>query len=306
MKIATYNVEFLFDEGEHKHSGKVWIYTKEYVAARVECLANIFSKIDADVLFLQEVASENVIQKIIDKTGKNYSFFIAETDKSDVGNAVIYKSKDCVCESIPAVTDFPVFVEGDVDTIGSRIHSRRAFVHLTTKYKNKDLHLFGLHLNSRFFVHLKDEKMLPIESVSQIEAADSLMRCEIFRFIQARKMRQVIDELFSKNKDAQIGVMGDFNSIVRETPFRTIQGEFTTHDDSLIPVTSRISIEKRYSFVGEYDGRKLIDYILISKNLDSSVKSFNILNENLVNHKNEPPQPSFVESDHAPLVLELS
>ncbi len=251
------------------------------------------------------MASANVIQKIIGKTGKNYSFFLATTDKSGVGNAVLYKSKDCVCESISATTDFPVFVEGDNDAIGSRIYSRRAFIHLTTKYNNKPLHLFGLHLNSRFFVHLRDKNMTPVETTSQIEAADSLIRSEVFRFIQARKMRQTIDALFSTNKDAQIAVMGDFNSRERETPLRVIQGEFNSHDDALISLTSRIPVEKRYSFVGEHDGKKLIDYILISKNLNSQVKSFNILNESLAYHKNELPQPSFVESDHAPLVLEL-
>jgi len=65
MKIATFNVEFLFDEGEHKHSGKTWTYSKEYVNARIEYLAKIFSEIDADVLFLQEVASTSMIEKII-------------------------------------------------------------------------------------------------------------------------------------------------------------------------------------------------------------------------------------------------
>ncbi len=305
MKIATYNVEFLFDEGEQKHSGKVWIYTKEYVAARVEYLANKLSEIDADIIFLQEVASESVVKKIIDRTGKNYLYFIAIPDKSGVGNAVMYKSKDCICESIPTTTDFPVFAEGDTDSIGSRIYSRRAFVHLTTKYNDKPIHLFGLHLNARFFVHMQDKNKMPVEAKSQIEAADSLMRCEIFRFVQARKMRQVIDGLFLADKGAQIFVAGDFNSTIRETPFRTILGEFTTHDDSLVQLTSRIPIEKRYSFIGDYDGKKLIDHVLISKNLDSSVKSFTILNADLVNHKNEWPKPSFVESDHAPLVLEL-
>jgi len=35
MKIATHNIEFLFEEGTHTHSGKEWNYTKELVEARI-------------------------------------------------------------------------------------------------------------------------------------------------------------------------------------------------------------------------------------------------------------------------------
>jgi len=304
MKIATFNVEFLFDEGEHKHSGKTWKYSKEYVESRIEHLAKVISEIDADVLFLQEVASESAIKRIIEKTGKDYSYFLAEPDKRDVGNAVIYRLKDCTVQSIPAVTDFPVIVEGDTDVLGSKLFSRRAFVSLTTTYKDKPLHLFGLHLNSRFFVHLQSKTGAPLPTETQIQAADGLIRSEIFRSIQAKKMRQVIDELFTKDKSAQIAVMGDFNSLKRETPFRIILGEFATHDDALVSADEIQPPEKPYSFIGEH-GAKIIDYILISKPLKASVKSFRILNDSLSHHINKPPAPTFIESDHAAMVVEL-
>ena len=99
--------------------------------------------------------------------------------------------------------------------------------------------------------------------------------------------------------------MGDFNSVERDTPFRIIQGEFMTNDDALVFPISYVPIEKRYSFIGNY-GPKLIDYILISKPLESRVKTLHILNDRLMQHSNQAPTPSFVESDHAPLVLELS
>ena len=305
MKIATFNVEFLFEEGEHKHSGKTWIYPKEYVEARIEHLSKVIGEIDADVLFLQEVASESVLKRIVEKTQKGYSYFLAEPDKRKVGNAVLYRLKDCEVRSVPAITDFPVMVEGDIDDLGSKLFSRRAFVSLTTTYKDKPLHLFGLHLNSRFFIHLQSKTGMPLPTETQMQAADSLIRSEVFRSIQSRKMRQVIDEIFSKDRSAQIAVLGDFNSQERETPFRIIAGEFTTHDDALVSPAEMVPLEKRYSFVGEH-GPKLIDYILISKSLQPEVKSFNILNEKLSYHSNKPSTPTFVESDHAPLVIELA
>lgn len=305
MKIATFNVEFLFDEGEHIHSGKTWSYSPEYISARVDHLANVISSIDADFLFLQEVASASMIEKIIKKSGIDYSYFLATPDNRSVGNAVIYKPTDCIVESIPAVTQFPVMVEGDTDLIGPKLHSRRAFVHLITTYNGKPLHLFGLHLNSKFVINLlskNNRTPLPIET--QMDAADGLIRSEIFRAVQARKMRQVIDKLVSEDKDAQIVVMGDFNSIERDVPLRIIQGEFEKLPDALVSPAGQIPIENRYSFIGD-QGKKLIDYILITKNLETSMKSFKILNGGLSHHSNKPPAPTFIESDHAPLVLEI-
>jgi exonuclease III len=68
--------------------------------------------------------------------------------------------------------------------------------------------------------------------------------------------------------------------------------------------------EKRYSFIGDdngdgKNGKKLIDYILISKPLEVEIKSFQIYNETLSHHNNKPPVPTFIESDHAPVVVEL-
>ncbi|MCX6719257.1 MAG: hypothetical protein NTZ38_02690, partial [Candidatus Taylorbacteria bacterium] len=154
MKIATFNVEFLFGEGEHKHSGKTWFYSPDYVEARVNHLAKVISDIDADFLFLQEVASADTLERIIAKTGKNYSYFLATPDNRSVGNAVIYKPTDSKVESIPAVTDFPVMVEGDTDSIGPKLHSRRAFVHLSTTYNGKQYKIMTVndgHFNNNMF-----------------------------------------------------------------------------------------------------------------------------------------------------------
>lgn len=121
MKVATQNIEFLFGEGAHSHSGKEWNYSKEFVEARIEHFGKLFSSIDADVLLLQEIASESVIQRIIARSGIEYSYFFAAPDQNGVGNVILYKDKNAVCASIPAVSPLPVFIEGDTDTLGSRM-----------------------------------------------------------------------------------------------------------------------------------------------------------------------------------------
>ena len=119
MKIATHNIEFLFEEGIHTHSGKEWSYTKELVEARIEHFSKLFSEINADIILLQEIASKSVIERIIARTGIDYSYFFAAPDQNGVGNVVLYKQKDAVCESIPAPTSLPVFVEGESMSLAS-------------------------------------------------------------------------------------------------------------------------------------------------------------------------------------------
>ena len=122
MKIATHNLEFLFEEGMHAHSGKEWNYTKELVEARIDHFSKLFSEINADILLLQEVASKSVIERIIEKTGIDYSYFFATPDQNGVGNVVLYKQKDAICESIPAIKKKKNFIEGDDDIIGTPIY----------------------------------------------------------------------------------------------------------------------------------------------------------------------------------------
>jgi endonuclease/exonuclease/phosphatase family metal-dependent hydrolase len=308
MRIATHNVEFLFGEGEHEHSGQTWNYTKEYVTARIEHLGKLYSEIDADILFLQEVASAEVIARIIERTGKSYYSYLATPDVNGVGNAVLYKQKDAVCESIPARTEsLPVFIEGDEDTIAERIWSRRDFVGIETLYEGKPLHLFGLHIKANFLVGQKDAADETLPMTTQITSADGLIRSELFRFSQARKMRQVIDELFAGNHDAAILIAGDFNADERNTVYRIISGVIKDAPDSLTSASVTMPKEKRFT-VGKNGNKALIDHILLSKNLEQRMTSVRILNENLpdiVGCKNVPPAPSCVESDHFPIVVEL-
>jgi len=307
MKIATYNVEFLFDEGDHRHSGKDWVYSNKYVEARIEHLAGKLSEIDADVVFLQEIGSADTVERIIARTGIPYRLFLAKPDRSGVGNAVLYRPGDAEVRSIPAAGSFPVMVEGDQDAIGTQIASRRDFIHLKMTYRDRPLHLFGLHLNSRFHIalRLKDKSKAPSPIETQMDATDALIRSEIVRCVQARAMRKEIDSLFAQDPNALIAVMGDFNSQSREAPLRIIQGELEARSDTLVRIEEGLPSIDAYSFIGDH-GKKLIDHVLVSKALERSVTSFKILNTGLVHHQNMPPTPTYVESDHAPLLFELA
>jgi exonuclease III len=306
MKIATHNMKFLFEEGTHTHSGREWNYTREFVEARVDHFSKLFSEINADIILLQEIASESIIKRIIARMGINYSCFFATPDQNGVGNVVLYKQKDTVCESIPAVTSLPVFIEGDTDTIGSRIWSRRDFVHMKTTWQGKKLHVVGVHIKANFLVPEKNTAGEVQSMTTQIATADGLIRSEVFRFSQAKKLRELIDTFFVADPNASVIVGGDFNAEENCAVYRIIRGVIEDSPDTLIESSLRVEQEKRFSSLSTTFGRmRLIDHILISKNLEPHLTDVQILNKNISSTKNVAPTPTLVGSDHAPIFINL-
>ncbi|MFA5987653.1 MAG: endonuclease/exonuclease/phosphatase family protein [Candidatus Paceibacterota bacterium] len=306
MKIATHNLSFLFEEGTHTHSGKEWNYTKGFVEARIDHFSKLFSEINADIILLQEVASKSVIERIIARTGIDYSYFFAVPDHDGVGNVVLYKQKNVMCESIPALTSLPVFVEGDVDVLGPRIWSRRDFVHMEVPWNGKKLHVFDVHIKANFLVPEKNTKNEASSMTAQITAADGLIRSEIFRFSQAKKLRELVDLFFATDPESLVVVGGDYNAEENFSVYRIIRGVINNVSDTLMEASSKLGQEKRFSLLLPGSGRRVLsDHILISKNVESHLIDVKILNDNISENKNMAPNPTLVGSDHAPIIIEL-
>ena len=293
MKIATYNLCFLYGEGMHKHSGKDYMFSEDFVEERINYFVKEFTKVNADILFVQELGSEEVLKKIIQKMEENYEYFIAEPDVNGVGNAVLYKINNCKCESVPAKTSLPVFIDKDQDMLGSRMYSRRDFVHLSTMYNNKIIHFLGIHIKSNFLVPEQSVNGVAKPMISQTEVAEGRIRSEFFRFSRAKKVRELVDNFFIDSDLANVVVLGDFNSHVKNPVFKIIQGEVKDSPDYLIPITNDIS----------KDG--LIDHILVSKNIKEQVLSVEILNDYEFDSKSKDSFPYFIESDHPILMFSL-
>lgn len=286
MRIGTYNLKFLFDEGTRLHSGKKCTFTADFVEQRFAFFAKQFDLLDADILFLQELGDESALQKILKQIKDSYSYFVAQSDKYGVGNAVIYKNNlECVCSSVPTNARLPVFNEKDEDILGSRMWSRRDYVKLETTYQDMPLVLFGVHIKSRFLMY-KEGASFPEspETLTQVDMADAIIRSEMFRLSQAKKVRELVDEVFRGNQDSQVGVLGDLNTIESSEMFKIIVGKLKDRNDTLV-----------HTF-----GSDTVDHILISKLLENQVTGKTIFNESVM-----PESPDSIGSDHAPLVIEL-
>jgi endonuclease/exonuclease/phosphatase family metal-dependent hydrolase len=304
MKVITQNLEFLFNEGTHFHSGKEWGYTSAFVDARTKHFADFFKQEDADVIFLQELASEEELERIIKQSTIPYVYFLAAPDKDGVRNAILTKAHQEETRSIPSVSEIPVFITGDADGIGPRLWSRRDHAYVKIMHGNTPYHLVCIHLKSNFGLPERsvDGVARPIQS--QMDFADGMIRSELFRASQAKSARKVIDELFEADSEARVIVAGDFNTEPSTPIFKIIQGGIKDLPDYLPLTTKAVKEEDRYTvLLGEE--KYLADHILVSKVLKPQIESVTIYNKNLPKERNAHPIPHVIQSDHAPVIVEF-
>jgi endonuclease/exonuclease/phosphatase family metal-dependent hydrolase len=309
MKIGTFNLRDLFDEGTHSFyfSAGQFTYAADFVQKRIDSFSRTIRELDSDILFLQEVASEKVLARIIEQTKLGYSHFIAKPDRRGIANAVLFRVPNCSCVSVPPAGPLPVFIEGDEDSYGTHIasDSRREFIRLETTYRGLPLTAIGVHLKSAVGVAKKDRNGQPLAVVTQLDAADGLIRATLFKLSQVRRLREIVDSVFVREGDAaQVVVLGDFNALEDTYALRIVRGELKGSLTALSNACDDVPERKRFSHIKK--GRKrLIDHILVSKSIEQSVRSVKILNAKLHDQTNEKEAPLLVESDHAPIVMEL-
>ena len=174
-------------------------------------------------------------------------------------------------------------------------------------WNGKKLHVVDVHIKANFLMPEKNTLGEPKPMTTQITAADGLIRSEVFRFSQAKKLRELIDTFFATDPNASVIVGGDYNAEENYAVYRIIRGVINDAPDTLSEAGIKIEPEKRFSSLSTTLGRKrLLDHFLISKSLEPHLGSVQILNDAIFENKNIAPNPDLVGSDHAPIVIELN
>ncbi len=308
MKIGTFNLRDLFDEGHcFPFYGEEVTYTADFVKRRVTWIVAMIRKADPDILFLQEVASASVLARIVSEMELGYTVFSGEPDQRGIANAVLYRLSNCACSSMPAEGPLPVFMEGDEDLYGKRIAdiTRRGFVKLETLYHERPLTLIGVHVKASFGIEGRYTDGKRVHATTQLDAADNFIRSAIVRLSQARKLREIADTLFLRDgDDAQVVIIGDFNALEYSEVLRIIRGELGETPASLSDACDMVPECKRFSHI-KHGKRRLIDHIMVSRGIQKSVRSVKIFNRKLRDQTTTTAATLAVESDHAPIVMEL-
>ena len=294
ITIATYNVKDLFDSVNES--------TETHLNRKLDTLAAVVSKVDADVLALQEVGSEAVLDRLRERLPGMYDFRI-------VGTADARGIRCALLARLPvrghqvhtaAQLDFPRFVETDPLPFGARIPLRRGVVHAEIDAGALGVvHALVLHFKSARPVPFRRADGMAVAPVTAREHVEGELRTLVWRASEALFVRGLVDDLAAKNPGHHLLVTGDYNDVPASTTLRIVSG---AEPNALHSAADALEGD-RFSVL--HRGTRLeIDHMLLSTGLRARVTRARYVNDGLRDHSTlqdeDFPTP---DSDHAPLVV---
>jgi endonuclease/exonuclease/phosphatase family metal-dependent hydrolase len=325
LRIATFNIENL-DTSSSKSSPSL--------ALRAPVLRTMLKRINADILCLQEVHG----QELPNHTSQNPKRDLAALDFVLDGTA--YQTFHRVCtltsDKVPynernlvVLSRWPIVASHQYknDYIATLEYRKvtavpaesaktlgweRPILRAEIDIPNVGLvNIINLHLKSRLATSVNGQKLNNYSWASAAGWAEGYFLSSIKRVGQALETRVLLDDIFSRDPEANIVVCGDFNSEPGEVPVEAICGRVENtgnaeiRNNVMIPCSLAIADSVRFSHLHQGKGN-LLDHMLISHSLFGRFVRSAILNEDL--HDESLPFASdlkFPESDHAPFVSEF-
>lgn len=299
LSIATYNVLDLFDPEPGDEAGKTLLDEK------IAFLTRKLDDVDADVVGLQEIGSEDALERLASSLARGpYARVVGTPDARGIRCALLTRLPILAAEVLttPALP-FPVFVEGDPPPFGARLPLRRGVVQVELDAGGDRERLFVLvvHFKSGRPAPLKTAAGEVVEPQSSFAAMQGTVRSVVFRAAEALFVRQALDAIFARHPEARIAVVGDFNDVWSSIVFRAVRG---LKDTELFDATRSIPYERRHTLM-HFGSTRAIDHVLVSAPLLARVTSAHVFNEDLRDHDalRAAGETRFADSDHAPLVV---
>lgn len=170
------------------------------------------------------------------------------------------------------------------------------------------LHLLNLHLKSKIPIDVAGQKEDAYTWESASGWAEGFFLSSMKRVGQALETRMLVDEIFDRDEDALVAVVGDFNADLEEVPVRAIRGDVESTGNGelagrvLVPTENSVPESSRYTLF--HMGRKeMIDHLLVSRSLLRYHRSTEIHNELLHDESvGFATDEKYPESDHAPVI----
>jgi endonuclease/exonuclease/phosphatase family metal-dependent hydrolase len=317
FSIATFNVKDLLGAGDAPGA-------RQALDAKLDWLAEMIARVDADVLGLQEVGPLAVLGELCDRVASRGAR--ADYRERIVGTADDRGIRNALVSRVPVITsaihapsrlDFPVFQAGDPPPFGDRVPMRRGIVHAAVDGGALgQVDVLVAHLKSKRRLFLRDAagERLRSEVLSGRELAEAELRSLVWRCSEALFVRGLVDALLGSDPGARIAVVGDLNDQPGSLVPRIVAG---TGTDELCSAADLVPEERRFSIL--HRGRRdLLDHVLLTRNLYALATGAHLYNEALRDHGEiglaalpplpppapPPPEPPATpDSDHAPLVV---
>ena len=211
VSIGTYNVKNLFDlvddpehiEGEYTPSGR---WNVDRYQTRLSLVAKVINEIDADILALQEVESEQVLNDLAsvirDEYGLNYTYSALSNTRDPRGIALGVLSKYPYLRAVDRPISEAIDCTNGESLNGSRPEARPIFE--VNFWGNDDQYALTLLIN-----HWKSK------------ASDDFP-CRVSEH-QKRggiQLRKLFDQWLQDSPSRGIVILGDFNSTETENPLK--------------------------------------------------------------------------------------
>lgn len=317
IRLASFNLENL-DDGPD---------VAPPLAERVAVLRPQLTRLDADILFLQEVNGQPprgprtlaALDALLEGT-EMASFHRAATESKSGGpmdkqNLVILsrwpiRDRRQLLHDLVAPPQLPDIAVSRGGAQPRPLRWDRPILYAAVELPgDRLLHVINLHLRAPLAAFVEGQKLGPFSWRSSAGWAEGFWRAAVQRNGQAFEARLLVDDIFDADGDALVAVCGDFNSEAAEMPTRILMaatedtGNNALGSRSLSPVETIIPDERRYSVI-HAGKRLLLDHMLVSRALLGCLTSAEIhntaLGDEMVGYANDGASP---ESFHAPLVV---
>jgi endonuclease/exonuclease/phosphatase family metal-dependent hydrolase len=338
FSIASFNVRDLFDDtpphviGDLDRGGfgkPEQLRAQELYRARLERLAGVLRRLDADILAFQEVKNARVLNDLRqmlpsrgDLPAGGYGpAQVAAAD--DRGIACGLLSRFPVVASVShssSTLAFPTFVAGDAAPWSSGLSTRRAVLEAEiTLPDHSSLCLFVVHLKSNLPEPLLAPDGSPVPFSDHRSLAEGRVRSLIIRVAEALFVRNWVDARFDQDPRAQIAVAGDFNDQEESAAVRSVTGDLSSvskvqpsasatglwQGRGMYACARAVPPSLRYSLIHQGSAVQ-IDHVLVSQSLWERFVSARFFNETLREDAASVAESALsLASDHAPLRTEF-
>ncbi len=323
IRLAAYNVQNLCDHVDDPNLSGEWDDMKLAVTEdRAQALAKVIRRLDADVLFLQEVESQEALTWFRDTYIKDMGYtYLASLD------AGYYRGIEQSVLSRFPIKNARVFLDAKLGTAGGSEPSADDTKELQNKpdaavtpaqdKAPKDETKFQ-RSPLAVDVELPDGYVL---SAYAIHHKAGGQKFEAHRKAEAAKIIEFVKADLAKNPDANIVILGDFNSTPLSPPRRMYkdagllngydyrpQEDIAKGRNESLPQAERDALREQYT---THESGRPIDYIIISKGFANEIVpgSFFVLSSlhpgDAYDWKKDKP-PAGYASDHYPIAIEFT
>ncbi len=295
MKIATYNVRNLFDPGTSIDDRSEETVQETFFLTRIEYLKDYFTKLDLDIICLQEIGGERGVKMLSDVLG--YTYFFAKPNKRGIRMAVMYKkvlADSISCESV-TFGELPipsVEVKGDTSLLTPIVQSRD-ILEITLRIGEKTLSINTFHLKSNLPLYLEGDDM-----DQDIDAyVDAKWRCVFYKTMELCALRRHANKRIKEGKDVLL--LGDYNETNIASSIDIVTGSQDRENppfyDLLVDYTGDATTHI-------HRGKRMVfDTIIASSPIKALVRGIKVENDNLKDYSSlsQGLIEHEIESDHA-------